>query len=282
MISSKSLIKFAKKWQKLAALRQKRIEWPKSITNKNEDPCSTSSRAEKGHFVLYTADERRFMISLEYLKNDMLRKLLEAAEEEFGLPKDGPVTVPCDAAFMEYALFLIKHHAAKDLQKAFLMSSKSAYLILESSMISPKTLIKLAKKWQNLAAYRRKRISWPRSTTTMDEDPCSTSSRVEKGQFVLYSAEKRRFMIPLEYLKNDMLRELLEAAEEEFGLPKDGPITLPCDTAFMEYALSLIQGPATKDLQKALLMTITTGHCLSSSMAVKEQRSRYQTPICSF
>ncbi|GAB4838596.1 hypothetical protein Ancab_028142 [Ancistrocladus abbreviatus] len=146
-------------------------------------------------------------------------------------------------------------------------------------MINSKTLIKLARKWQKLAALRRKRITWPKSIAA---DPCSMSSRVEKGHFVLYTAERRRFVIPLEYLKNDMLRELLEVAAAEFGLPRDGAITLPCDAALMEYALSLIQHHAAIDLQKAFLVSVVPGHCLSSSQLIQEQRTQCQTPIFSF
>ncbi|GAB4853098.1 hypothetical protein Ancab_017282 [Ancistrocladus abbreviatus] len=64
-------------------------------------------------------------------------------------------------------------------------------------------------------------------------DFCSTLSRIDKGHFVAYSSDKRRFMIPTVYLKTDIFRELLEAAQE-FGLPQDGPIMLPCDAIFTD------------------------------------------------
>ncbi|MCD9559575.1 hypothetical protein HAX54_017625 [Datura stramonium] len=55
------------------------------------------------------------------------------------------------------------------------------------------------------------------------------SSIVEKGHFVVYTTDQARFSIPLAYLLNEIIRQLLNMSEEEFGLPSGGPITLPCD-----------------------------------------------------
>uniref|UniRef100_A0A2C9U063 Uncharacterized protein n=2 Tax=Manihot esculenta TaxID=3983 RepID=A0A2C9U063_MANES len=65
------------------------------------------------------------------------------------------------------------------------------------------------------------------------------SLRLSKGRFVVYSIDRKRFVVPLTYLRSKIFRELFRLSEEVFGLPKDGPITLPCDGAFMEYVLSL-------------------------------------------
>ncbi|KAJ0086072.1 hypothetical protein Patl1_06839 [Pistacia atlantica] len=70
-------------------------------------------------------------------------------------------------------------------------------------------------------------------------------------------------------------------AEDEFGLPSGGPITLPCDAIFMEYEVSLIQRHATKYVEKALLMSLATGHCLPSSHLHQEQ-SNQPSLICNF
>ncbi|KAG5581804.1 hypothetical protein H5410_052431 [Solanum commersonii] len=102
-------------------------------------------------------------------------------------------------------------------------------------MISAKKLIKMARKWQKFAAKQRKRISFPRSNYN-DAESCSTSSSiVDKGHFVLYTTNQKRFVVPLTYLQHDVIRQLLHMSEEEFGLPSDGPITLPCDALFMNY-----------------------------------------------
>ncbi|KAG5574329.1 hypothetical protein H5410_054463 [Solanum commersonii] len=132
------------------------------------------------------------------------------------------------------------------------------------AMISTKKLIKMARKWQKFAAMQRKRISFPRNGS--DADNCSTSSIIEKGHFVVYTADQARFVIPLAYLENEVIRQLLNMSEEEFGLPSGGPITLPCDSAFMNYVISLIKkGVAAGDLHKALLLSIPSCCCSTSS-----------------
>ncbi|GMH02929.1 hypothetical protein Nepgr_004768 [Nepenthes gracilis] len=148
-------------------------------------------------------------------------------------------------------------------------------------MMSSKNLIKIARKWQNLAALRRKRITLPKSmVANTNVNPCSTPIRADKGHFAVYSTDGRRFMIPLVYLQNEIISALLDLAEQEFGVPRDGPITLPCDEIFMDYALSLIQRNAARDLQGAFLMSVASGHCLSSSRPIQEGNN--QPPICSF
>ncbi|GLT96862.1 hypothetical protein SLE2022_144560 [Rubroshorea leprosula] len=148
-------------------------------------------------------------------------------------------------------------------------------------MSSAKKHIKLARKWQHMVAIRRRRISFPRTIGEVDADCCSTSSMVEKGHFVVYSADQRRFVLPLEYLKNEIVRELFELAEEEFGLPGNGPLMLPYDAVFMEYVISLIKRRATKDVQRAVLMFISNGRC-SSSLCLHQPVTTQQLPICSF
>ncbi|KAJ6683538.1 hypothetical protein OIU85_007245 [Salix viminalis] len=69
MISAKKLIKLAKKWQKLAALRRKRIALPQMETSSRR----TSEMADKGHFVVYSTDQKRFLLPLNYLNRNHKR-----------------------------------------------------------------------------------------------------------------------------------------------------------------------------------------------------------------
>lgn len=151
-------------------------------------------------------------------------------------------------------------------------------------MVSNRKLIKLAKKWQKLAAAKRKRISFPKTSGNIDSECCDTSSSstVEKGHFVVYSSDKIRFVIPLKYLKNRVIRELFEIAEEEFGLPSSAAITLPCDSTFMEYVISLIQKHPTKDLEKASIMFIAPRRCSPCSKLNNHEERNQQSLICSF
>ncbi|TYH85646.1 hypothetical protein ES332_D02G282800v1 [Gossypium tomentosum] len=140
-------------------------------------------------------------------------------------------------------------------------------------MISAKKLIKLARKWQKNAAIKRKRITFS-----------STASMVEKGHFVVYSTDGKRFMLPLEYLKNEIVMELFNLAEEEFGISSIyGHLTLPFDSTFMEYAIGLIKRKASKEVEKALIMSNVNARCASSSsLNLYQQETRQQLPIWSF
>nr|XP_009592043.1 auxin-responsive protein SAUR68-like [Nicotiana tomentosiformis] len=143
------------------------------------------------------------------------------------------------------------------------------------TMVSTKKLIKMARKWQKFAVKQRKRISFPRNGS--DTDSCSTSSSsiVEKGHFVVYTADQARFVIPLAYLENEVIMQLLNMSEKEFGLPSGGPITLPCDSAFMDYIMSLIKkGVTAGDLHKQLLLSIPSC-CYSTSSFHQESGNQH-------
>ncbi|CAL5328850.1 hypothetical protein CsSME_00009079 [Camellia sinensis var. sinensis] len=137
-------------------------------------------------------------------------------------------------------------------------------------MINPKKLLSMARKWKKVAAMRRKRISLPRA-----------NGDVNKGHFVVYTADQRRFVFPIVYLNSDIFRELLKLSEEEFGLPSDGPITLPCEAIFTDYVISLLQRHATKEIQKALLMSIANSRC-SMSCSLHQENLCQQLLVCGF
>jgi len=49
---------------------------------------------------------------------------------------------------------------------------------------------------------------------------------------VVYSADSRRFEVPLAYLNTAIFRVLLSMSQEEFGFAgDDGRILVPCDAA---------------------------------------------------
>ncbi|MBA0784451.1 hypothetical protein Gotri_027335 [Gossypium trilobum] len=123
-------------------------------------------------------------------------------------------------------------------------------------MVSAKKLVQLARKWQKMVAIRRKRITLPRATLDTDTNSCSTSTTVVKGHFVVYSADQKRFVLPLEYLKNEIVMELFNLAEEEFGVPGNGLLILPCDAPFLEYVIDLIKRKPSKDIEKALILSV--------------------------
>ena len=63
-------------------------------------------------------------------------------------------------------------------------------------------------------------------------------------------------------------------SEEEFGLPSNVTITLPYDSIFIKYDISLVQQSIANDLEKALLTAIENRRCLSTSNPCQEQENQ--------
>ncbi|TYJ44470.1 hypothetical protein E1A91_A03G227300v1 [Gossypium mustelinum] len=241
MISARKLIKLARKWQKLAAIRRKRITFSR-----------TSSMVEKGHFVVYSADEKRFLLPLEYLKNEMVMELFNLAEEEFGIPSNGHLILPFDSTFMEYAIGLIKRKASKEVEKALIMSIVNGRCSSSSNLYQQETS-------QQLPIWI-----------------------VDNGHFVIYTIDQKRFVIPLAYLRNTIFMELLKMSEEEFGLPSDGPIRFPCDSVAMNYIVSLLRRSLAKDLEKAVLNSVASYRCSSNTSYFNRAHTDQQSLVSGF
>ncbi|KAL9238441.1 hypothetical protein vseg_012860 [Gypsophila vaccaria] len=126
----------------------------------------------------------------------------------------------------------------------------------------------MARKWRKFAAASRKRISWPRTNVA------------NKGHFFVYANDGKRFMIPLSYLKSDILQQLFSMAEEEFGITTDGPIVLPFDSVLVEYAISVLQRHVSEDLQKALIMSFAECRSSSSLFCLQQEHTRHQFLVC--
>ncbi|KAE8724911.1 auxin-responsive family protein [Hibiscus syriacus] len=147
-------------------------------------------------------------------------------------------------------------------------------------MISAKKLIKLARKWQKMASIRRKRITLQGTTRDTETTSCSTSSVVDKGHFVVYSVDQKRFVLLLEHLNNKFVMDLFNLAEEEFRLPGNSLLVMPCDATLMEYVIDLIKRKQSKEVEKALIMSVSTGRCSSSYLY--RQKMSQQFPIYNF
>ena len=126
----------------------------------------------------------------------------------------------------------------------------------------------------------KRMISSPRANKLSDFSECSTSSVAEKGHFFVYTSEGKRFMVPLVYLNNNIFKELLNISEAEFGLPGDGPITLPCDAKLMEYVLSMLRRGLSQEVERALLSSILIS-CQSTCATFSVEHSQ-QLAVCSF
>jgi Auxin responsive protein len=122
-------------------------------------------------------------------------------------------------------------------------------------MLSLKKLVQMAKKWQRLATSNRRRLTVHRDHLYPDIEQC-TSPQAEKGHFVVYTVDGKRFMIPLDYINSRIVMQLFELSEEEFGYTIDGPITLPCEATVMEYALGLVKRGVSEEVERALLSSV--------------------------
>ncbi|CAN6464257.1 unnamed protein product [Victoria cruziana] len=127
----------------------------------------------------------------------------------------------------------------------------------------------MARKWQKMAARGRKRISFPRSISSK-----KVAVIAEKGHFVAYASDGKRYEVPLACLHRPIFRELLKMAEEEFGLNIDGAITFPCVSAVMDYIVSPVQRDMSVQMEDALIASLSSGRCFSSS--VPSQSHCYQ------
>lgn len=98
----------------MASLGRKRPSWGA----KEADGCCFV--ATKGHCVVYSGDGKQFEVPLAYLTKTVFTQLLQMSHEEFGFTSDGRITIPCDAAAMEYVMCLLRRSASADIERAFL------------------------------------------------------------------------------------------------------------------------------------------------------------------
>ena len=138
-------------------------------------------------------------------------------------------------------------------------------------IISAQKLFEVANKWQKIGVSKRKRITYKHST-----------SAASKGHFVVYSMDKKRFEVPLRYISNNVVKELLKLSEEEFGLSPNGPITLPCDGVFLDYIFLLIRAQLPKHLEEALISFVANCHIAASSSGGLSEEDHHQPIIYGF
>ncbi|KAE8767758.1 auxin-responsive protein SAUR36-like [Hordeum vulgare] len=265
MVSAKRLAQLANKWQRMVAIGRKRITQTTTAKKAAAECRTVTSVAVKGHCMVYTSDGSRFEVPVEYLSTAVFSELLRMSQEEFGFEggDNGRITLPCDTAVMEYAMCLLRRDASMEVVMAFLSSiarpccfdggvvvpcvGLNHYLIHHQqsittsiahfseflaekqdpgpTMVSTKRLAQLAKKWQRMATIEMKSL-----TTTAKEDEEFCTSIAVKGHFVMYTADGRRFKVPLVY------QELPRMFQEEFSFASDGNITLPCDATMAQDA----------------------------------------------
>ncbi|XP_073354204.1 auxin-responsive protein SAUR36-like [Aegilops tauschii subsp. strangulata] len=137
------------------------------------------------------------------------------------------------------------------------------------AMIHPRRLAQLVRKWQ--------KVKHPSSD---DKACCTTSPIADKGHCAMYTADGRRFEVPLTYLDTTLFGELLRMSQEEFGFACDGRITLPFDVAVMEYAMCLLRRNASEEVESAFLSSVVTP-CQYTSCTAPPASLHQQLAVCS-
>lgn len=139
----------------------------------------------------------------------------------------------------------------------------------------------MARKWQKMASRGR------RIADGDAESGCIGGGRgagiADKGHFVAYAADGKRFMLPLAYLHSPVFQELLNMAEEEFGLSINGAITFPCDAAVIDYAMALVRGNVPREVENALTVSLSSSisRCFTSS-ALPQEHPCHHNPLHGF
>ena len=93
------------------------------------------------------------------------------------------------------------------------------------------------------SSYLKSSFSSPSSMTNINAI-CNKKSHVEtpRGYFSLYVGEERkRFVVKASMVNHPLFAILLEKAKEEYGFDQEGPITIPCDIAFFEHIVLLVE-----------------------------------------
>ncbi|XP_062165097.1 auxin-responsive protein SAUR68-like [Alnus glutinosa] len=119
----------------------------------------------------------------------------------------------------------------------------------------------MVRKWKKMAGIdRRRAIPLPKQSYR----------QTHKGHFVVYTADKKRFVVPLACLGSKIFKELFRMSEEEFGLPRDGPITLPCDAAFMDYVISVVRTSCVSELDMIMAMSLPSCAAVSEGLSCRQ------------
>ncbi|KAG8650444.1 hypothetical protein MANES_07G042632v8 [Manihot esculenta] len=72
-------------------------------------------------------------------RNSCCTSAAKAEKEEFGSQSTGPLTLPCEAELIEYAITLIKQQVTRDIEKALLTSIASSFCSLSSNLQHQRT-----------------------------------------------------------------------------------------------------------------------------------------------
>lgn len=98
-------------------------------------------------------------------------------------------------------------------------------------------------------------------------------SKPPKGYLAVYvGEERRRFLVKANFLNHPLFSVLLDKAKEEFGFDQKGPLNIPCDIAFFQHIMFLVESndPSYKnaDTSSILLHFNSANNQLATSVAI--------------
>ncbi|KAK3129546.1 hypothetical protein QOZ80_6BG0481380 [Eleusine coracana subsp. coracana] len=133
-------------------------------------------------------------------------------------------------------------------------------------MMHSKRLVQLARRWQHMAAVGRQR---PTATGMIKDGNLHCASTIAgKGHCIVYSADGKRFEVPLVYLSTKVFGELLRMSEDEFGFASEDRITVPCEAEVMEYVMCLLRRKPSEEVERAVLSSVVMPCNYKSSMTM--------------
>nr|GLL25719.1 auxin-responsive protein SAUR21-like [Ipomoea trifida] len=214
------------------------------------------SEVPKGYFAVYVgeSEKKRFVIPVSYLKDPSFQDLLCQAEEEFGFDHPTGDLLQLLASLLCLAKEILFLWVAPNfchffailisfLELIIVEADEHRYEVTEisnafsSSLDKPRLRSEMIifdlcfKKNHSRMAISMTRILRAKQGLRRSSSRTNRESEVPKGHFAVYvgESEKKRFVIPVSYLKDPSFQDLLCQAEDEFGFDHPmGGLTIPC------------------------------------------------------
>ncbi|GLJ40970.1 hypothetical protein SUGI_0847990 [Cryptomeria japonica] len=131
------------------------------------------------------------------------------------------------------------------------------------------------RSFKQILSFKLRRRSAEEDGEKRRRDEKIVPTDVCEGHVAVYAAKeerkRRRFVIPLDYLKHPVFKDLLRMAEEEFGFDyHTGLLTLPCDPLQFEEIINGLKDLGGKASESSRYTSLTSkrSSCRSGSASI--------------